>query len=70
MDWKYALSLNFSDSEFDSTVLSEFRERLCQHDLSNKLLDLMLSHLKEHNLIKHRAKQRTDSTQVVASIRL
>jgi hypothetical protein len=42
IDWKYALGLNFSDSEFDSTVLSEFRERLCQHDLSKKLLDLML----------------------------
>jgi transposase len=69
IDWKYALGLNLTDSGFDASVLSEFRGRLCQHDLSNKLLDLMISHLKEHNLIKARGKQRTDSTQVVAAIR-
>ncbi len=50
-------------------MLSEFRGRLCQHEASNKLLDVMVSHLKEHKLIKTRGKQRTDSTQVVAAIR-
>lgn len=69
IDWKYALGLSLTDSGFDASVLSEFRERLCQHDLSNKLLDLMVSHFKEHNLIKARGKQRTDSTQVVGAIR-
>ena len=69
IDWKYALGLNLTDSGFDASVLSEFRERLCQHELSNKLLDLMICHFKEHNLIKPRGKQRTDSTQVVAAIR-
>jgi transposase len=69
IDWKYALGLKLTDAGFDASVLSEFRERLCQHELSNKLLDLMISHLKEHNLIKARGKQRTDSTQVVAAIR-
>ncbi len=69
IDWKYALGLSLTDAGFDASVLSEFRERLCQHDLSNKLLDLMVSHFKEHNLIKPGGKQRTDSTQVVAAIR-
>lgn len=69
IDWKYALGLNLTDSGFDATVLSEFRGRLCQNEASNKLLDVMVSHFKEHKLIKSRGKQRTDSTQVVAAIR-
>ncbi|WP_446387477.1 transposase, partial [Coleofasciculus sp. B1-GNL1-01] len=69
IDWKYALGLNLTDSGFDATVLSEFRGRLCQHEASNKLLDVMVSHFFEHKLIKTCGKQRTDSTQVVAAIR-
>jgi transposase len=69
IDWKYALGLDLTDSGFDATVLSEFRGRLCQYEASNKLLDVMVSHFKEHKLIKSRGKQRTDSTQVVAAIR-
>lgn len=69
IDWKYALGLDLSDSGFDASVLSEFRSRLCEHSLSDKLLDLMLLRFQEQNLIKHRGKQRTDSTQVLAAIR-
>jgi transposase len=69
IDWKYALGIDLSNSGFDASVLSEFRGRLCEHGLSNKLLDLMLLRFQEKNLIKHRGKQRTDSTQVFAAIR-
>ncbi len=69
IDWKYALGLDLTDSGMDSSVLVEFRSRLCEHELSNKLLDLMLLRFQENHLIKHRGKQRTDSTQVLAAIR-
>ncbi|WP_267901196.1 transposase [Dulcicalothrix desertica] len=70
IDWKYVLGLKLTDSGFDASVLCEFRKRLCEHNLSNQLLDLMLSHFKQHDLIKPRGMQRTDSTQVIAAIPL
>ncbi len=69
IDWKYILGLDLTDSGFDSSVLSEFRNRLCEQGLANQLLDLMLLRFQEKNLIKHRGKQRTDSTQMIAAIR-
>jgi transposase len=69
IDWKYALGLEITDSGFDSSVLSEFRSRLWQHDIANKLLDVMLVKFQEKKLLKNRGKQRTDSTQVIAAIR-
>lgn len=59
IDWKYALGLELTDSGFDCSVLSEFRSRLCEYGLANKLLDLMLVRFQEKKLIKHRGKQRT-----------
>jgi transposase len=69
IDWKYLLGLDLTDSGFDSSVLSEFRNRLGEQELANKLLDLMLLRFQEKNLLKHRGKQRTDSTQMIAAIR-
>ncbi len=43
IDWKYVLGLDLTDSGFDSSVLSEFRNRLCEQELANRLLDLMVS---------------------------
>ncbi|MDJ0678016.1 MAG: IS1182 family transposase [Calothrix sp. MO_167.B42] len=69
IDWKYVLGLELTDPGFDQSVLCEFRNRLLEHGLTNKLLDLMLSRFEKQNLIKHRGKQRTDSTHVLAAIR-
>ena len=69
IDWKYALGLDLTDSGFDSSVLSEWRNRLGEQGLADKLLDVMLLRFQEKNLIKHRGKQRTDSTQMIAAIR-
>jgi len=69
IDWKYVLGLDLTDSGFDSSVLSEWRNRLAEQGLANKLLDVMLLRFQEKNLIKHRGKQRTDSTQIIAAIR-
>ena len=60
IDWKYLLGLELSDSGFDYSVLSGFRDRLVSNQKQELLLDRMLELLKEKQLIKVRGKQRTD----------
>lgn len=70
IDWKYALSLELTDSGFDYSVLSGFRERLTDNKKQGILLDRMLELFKEKKLLKAKGKQRTDSTHVLAAIRV
>lgn len=69
IDWKYALSLELSDSGFDHSVLSEFRSRLLSGHAEHLLLDTLLERVREQGLLKARGRQRTDSTHVLAVIR-
>jgi transposase len=69
IDWKYALSLDLSDDGFHYSVLSEFRQRLLDHDGGQFLLDEMLGQFREKGLIKARGQQRTDATHVLAAVR-
>lgn len=70
IDWKYALSLELTDSGFDYSVLSGFRERLTSYEKQTLLLDRMLELFRERKLLKAKGKQRTDSTHVLAAIRV
>ena len=67
--WKYALSLKLTDSGFDFSVLSEFRQRLLAHDAGQRLLDEMLKVFKTKGYVKAGGQQRTDSTHVLAAVR-
>jgi len=69
IDWKYALALELDDPGFDSSVLSEFRDRLLSHQAEQRLLKQMLTLLRTRRLLKARGRQRTDSTHVLAAIR-
>ena len=69
IDWKYALSLELEDPGFDHTVLSEFRARLLGGGSGQLLLDTLLVRFLELGLLKARARQRTDSTHVLAKVR-
>lgn len=69
IDWKYALSLELTDSGFDFSVLSEFRGRLLDHGAERRLLDLLLRQFRERGWVKERGKQRTDATHVLAAVR-
>ncbi len=69
IDWKYVLGVNLDYAGFDSSVLSEFRDRLLENGVSERLFELPLAHMKELGLVKERGRQRTDSTHVLASIR-
>ncbi len=69
IDWKYALGLCLEDTGFDFSILSDFRERVIQGGMEQRLLNDMLKQFKEKNLLKDRGRQRTDSTYVLAAIR-
>jgi transposase len=70
IDWKYALGLELTDPGFDHTVLSEFRSRLVNSQAEQQLLDTLLERCRELGLIRERGRQRTDSTHVLAAIRV
>lgn len=70
IDWKYALGLELADSGFDYSVLSNFRARLVENNQQRMLLDRIIELLRNKKLLKERGKQRTDSTHVLASIRV
>jgi transposase len=70
IDWKYALNLELTDPGFDHTVLSEFRARLLTGRAEQLLLDTWLARCRERKFLKARGRQRTDSTQVLAAIRV
>jgi transposase len=67
--WKYALSLELTDTGFDHTVLSEFRARLVEGHAEQRLLDLLLERCRKGGWLKVHGRQRTDSTHVLAKIR-
>jgi transposase len=70
IDWEYAMGLELTDPGFDHTVLSEFRSRLVTGRAERLLLDLLLDRLRDLGLIKPRGRQRTDSTHVLAAVRV
>jgi transposase len=69
IDWKYALSLDLTDEGFDFSVLSEFRQRLLEHEAGERLLNTMLERFRQAGLLHSGGKQRSDSTHVLASVR-
>ena len=70
IDWKYLLGLELTDPGFDASVLSEFRARLVAGDVALSLLDALLARCRAAGLLKARGRQRTDSTHVLAAIRV
>jgi transposase len=70
IDWKYALGLELTDPGFHFSVLSDFRARLVAHEATEQLLNAMLAQFKAKGLIKVGGKQRTDSTHILAAVRM
>jgi transposase len=69
MEGKYLLGLELTDSGFDCSILSEFRQRLLVGNAEERLLTHLLVCCQKHNWLKAGGKQRTDSTPVLARIR-
>jgi transposase len=70
IDWKYLLGLELTDPGFDFSVLSEFRDRLLAGSAGELLLDKLLERCRTMGLVKARGQPRTDSTHVLAAIRV
>src|SRR2546428_5907841 len=70
IDWKYLLSLELTDPGFDFSVLCEFRDRLLAGSAEELLLDKLLERCRALGLLTARGQQRTDSTHVLAAIRV
>jgi len=70
IDWKYLLGLELGDPGFDYTLLSDFRSRVLQGGIEAQLLESLLVRFKEQRLLKPRGQQRSDSTHVLAGIRV
>ncbi|WP_328787019.1 transposase [Streptomyces sp. NBC_00273] len=70
IDFKYALAMELDDPGFHHSVLADFRERLTEGGRADRLLDLALARLKEAGLVRERTTQRTDSTHVLAAVRI
>jgi len=70
IDWKYLLSLDLTDPGFDFSVLSEFRDRLLAGSAEELLLEKLLERCRALGWLKARGSQRTDSTHVLAAIRV
>src|SRR5260370_35043146 len=51
IDWKYLLSLELTDSGFDFSVLSEFRDRLLAGSAREPLLDQLLDRCRAPGLL-------------------
>jgi len=70
IDWKYLLSLELTDPGFDFSVLSAFRDRLLAGSAEELLLEKLLERCQALGLLTARGQQRTDSTHVLAAIRV
>lgn len=70
MDWKYLLCLELTDPGFDASVLCEFRARLMAGEAEELLLTKLLALCQEMGWLKARGRQRTDSTHILAAVRM
>src|SRR5438128_5515039 len=70
IDWKYFLGLEIEDPGFDYSILTECRARLRAGRAERVLLDSLLDRVQVLGLLKRRGRQRTDSTHVLAAVRV
>ena len=70
IDWKDLLRLALTDPGCDFSVLSACRDRLLAGSAEELLLDKLLERCRAMGWLKARGPQRTDSTHVLAAIRV
>ena len=56
IDWKYLLCLELTDTGFHYSVLSEFRTRLPDEKMEQRLFKKLLNHFRDKELLKQRGK--------------
>lgn len=68
MDWKYALRQELTWKGFHFSDLCYFRERLLEHEASERVFEKVLAYLVSKGFLKKRGNQRTDSTHVLGYV--
>jgi hypothetical protein len=68
LGWKLALQLELDVAAPDPTCLIYFRRRLVDHQQAKLAFDSVLEGLREAGLVSRKAKQRLDSTHVLAAV--
>ncbi len=66
LDWKYALSFPLDSTGFDASILTDFRQRLVEHEAQELLLEPILRICVQRGWIVPKGKQRVDSTMVLS----
>jgi transposase len=69
IDWKYALHLPLAYEGFDYSVLSEFRDRLLNHQAEGMVFERLVQEFRAMGLIKGGGRQRTDSLAMLTHVR-
>jgi transposase len=70
IDWQYLLSLDLTNPGFDFSVLRAFRDRRLAGSAVERWLDKLLERCRAMGWLKARGQQRTDSTHVLAAMRV
>jgi transposase len=65
--WKRALGLGLEDPGFDATVLSVFRRKLVEHDLTRALFDRLITAAREAGLLAKTTDQLIDSSHILGA---
>ena len=65
--WKHALGLALEDTGFDATVLSVFRRKLLEQDLTRVLFDRLITAAREAGLLTKTANQVIDSSHILGA---
>jgi hypothetical protein len=68
LGWKLALNLKLSEDGFHPTTLVYFRQRLIEQTKSDVTMRAVLGALQAEGFLPKRAKQRLDSTHVLAAV--
>jgi transposase len=68
LDWKYALHVPLSWLGFHFSSLSNFRQRLLEHEAERLLFDRVLAWVQQAGYLKKKGKQRTDSTHIIGQV--
>ncbi|MCX5063885.1 MULTISPECIES: hypothetical protein [unclassified Streptomyces] len=61
--------MELTDTGFDFIVLSQFRTRVVEHHLEERVLDLLLEADGAVSVVAAEGRQRTDSTHIVSAVR-
>lgn len=65
--WKHALGLGLEDTGFDATVLSVFRRKLLEQNLTRVLFDRLITAAQDASLLTKTADQLIDSSHILGA---